>query len=88
MNQCERCSGCGADHDRYGPFCSKCLAKLKEKKEPTAAQEREAIVKWLTKRYKNTSYLDVVRIVIKQSAEMIERGEHWPIEEARDVNDR
>jgi len=58
-------------------------AEVERLKTHTWEQERAAIVAWLTKRYENTSYLEVVRIVTKQFAEMIERGEHWPTEEGK-----
>jgi hypothetical protein len=53
--------------------------------QPTAAQERAAVVAWLIERYNNTSYLDVIRMVIKQFSRSIEQGEHWPTEESNEL---
>ena len=50
-----------------------------------AAQERAAVVAWLIERHNNTSYLDVIRMVIKQFSRSIEQGEHWPTEESNEL---
>jgi uncharacterized small protein (DUF1192 family) len=60
------------------PRIAELEAEVERLKAHTWEQERAAVVTFLEKRYENTSYLEVVRIVTKQFAEMIERGEHWP----------
>ena len=95
-NQFEICCVCGDGTDRYifigsnGPLCLKCydIAKLKEKKEPTAAQERAAIVAWLTGKISQhcIQFPEKINIlqpiqVVQTLARGIENGEHWPTEE-------